>query len=159
MFYLQSRSTVLVIALFSCSIVLAGCADSPQDARDAVRSLLMTQQNAWNAGDIESFMEGYLKSDAIRFASSGGELRGWEPLLARYYRSYPDRAAMGTLTFDLKEIRVLSAQFVFVFGSYALEREFDRPTGLFTLLAENTSEGWKVIHDHTSADEIHTSSD
>ena len=29
---------------------------------------------------------------------------------------------------------------------------YGNATGLFTLLMENTSDGWKILHDHTSAD-------
>lgn len=129
------------------------------DAEEAVMALLMAQQDAWNAGDIDAFMEGYLQSDDLRFVSSGGEIRGWDSTLARYYRTYPDRAAMGQLTFNIKEVRVLSAQFAFIYGAYALERADDRPTGLFTLLAANSRQGWRIVHDHTSADDVHTSAD
>ena len=120
-------------------------------------ALLLAQQDAWNAGDIDAFMEGYVESDELRFVSSGGEIRGWDSTLARYHRTYPDRAAMGQLTFDIREVRVLSSQYAFIYGSYALERADDRPTGLFTLLAVNSSQGWRIVHDHTSADEVHAS--
>ena len=131
--------------------LLMGCAP-PQE--DAIREVLQMQQDAWNAGDIETFMQGYLNSDSLRFAGSSGEIRGWQSTLERYHRVYPDRAAMGTLTFDLREIRMLSDKHAMVFGAYALERENDQPTGLFTLILDYTEGGWRIVHDHTSADQI-----
>ncbi len=131
--------------------VLTGCSTTQE--RD-VQQLLNMQQNAWNAGDIESFMQGYLNSDRLRFVGSGGEVRGWQPTLDRYRRSYPDRESMGTLSFDLREIRMLGRQHAMIFGAYTLERVHDEPTGLFTLIAEYTEDGWRIIHDHTSADRI-----
>ncbi len=143
--------SMLFLGLILLTSLLMGCA-SPQE--EAIREVLLMQQDAWNAGDIESFMQGYLKSDSLRFAGSSGEIRGWQSTLERYHRVYPDRAAMGTLTFDLREIRVLSDKHAMVFGAYALERENDQPTGLFTLILEYIEGGWRIVHDHTSADQI-----
>ena len=133
-----------------------GCTSDSDSAEEAITALLMAQQEAWNSGDINAFMAGYLESDELRFVSSSGEIRGWDSTLARYHRAYPDRAAMGQLTFGIKEIQILGSQHALIFGSYALERTNDRPTGLFTLLATNTRQGWRIVHDHTSADELHT---
>ena len=115
-----------------------------------MRALLAEQQEAWNSGDVEAFMESYLRADALRFVSSSGEIRGWRPTLERYLRTYPDRAAMGTLTFEVREVRMLSHRYVFVFGAYELVREHDQPSGLFTLLVARTDQGWRIVHDHTS---------
>ncbi len=109
------------------------------------------QQDAWNAGDIETFMQGYLNSDSLRFVGAGGEVRGWQSTLEKYQQGYPDREAMGTLSFELREIQMLGRKHALIFGAYTLERENDQPTGLFTLIAENTEDGWRLIHDHTSA--------
>lgn len=122
--------------------------------KNAIRDLLLTQQDAWNAGDIETFMQGYVNSDSLRFVGSSGEIRGWQSTLERYQRAYPDRATMGALTFNLREIRLLGQKHAMIFGTYTLERENDQPTGHFTLIAEYTIDGWRIIHDHTSADAV-----
>ncbi|MDE2835260.1 MAG: nuclear transport factor 2 family protein [Bacteroidota bacterium] len=153
MFYARFYPPAWVIL----ALVLAmGCTDN---AQEDIMALLMAQQEAWNAGDIDAFMEGYVGSDELRFVSSSGEIRGWDSTLARYHRAYPDRAAMGQLTFDIRDVRVLSSEYAFIYGAYMLERADDRPTGLFTLLAANSGQGWRIVHDHTSADEVHASSD
>lgn len=116
-----------------------------------IRALLERQSGAWNDGDLVRFVADYLDSPRMRFVSGGGVRYGAEDLLDRYRRNYPDRAAMGTLTFTDLAVRVLSDEFVFVFGRYNLRRATDAPTGLFTLLFERTAEGWKIAHDHTSS--------
>ena len=163
MFNSLSRPSVLVLFSLTVAGIMGGCSvasdmDS-ENAEEAVKAVLLAQQEAWNTGDIDAFMDGYLQSDDIRFVSSSGEIRGWAATLARYHRAYPDRASMGRLTFDLKEVRVLSSDYAFIFGAYALERDGDRPTGLFSLLAKSTDNGWKLIHDHTSADEVHANTE
>lgn len=117
-----------------------------------IRTLLEQQVGAWNEGDLVAFVADYLDSPRMRFVSGGSVRYGMDEVLERYERNYPDRAAMGRLAFTDLAVRVLSGNFVFVFGRYNLERESDAPTGLFTLLFERTPAGWKISHDHTSTD-------
>ena len=120
-------------------------------AEDAIRVLLTSQAEAWNRGDLDSFLEGYWKSERTTFAGASGVARGWEGLWQRYLRTYPDRRAMGRLTFSELEITLLAPDAAFVLGHWQLEREADRPGGVFTLLLRKFPEGWRIIHDHTSA--------
>ena len=68
--------------------------------RVAIMEVLAEQQSAWNKGDVSTFMRGYWNSPELTFAGSGGIARGWESVLARYKREYPDEAAMGQLNFS-----------------------------------------------------------
>ena len=49
-------------------------------------------------------------------------------------KATPDKVAMGFLTFDIKEVRLISRDHAFVFGAWHLKREKDDPQGFFTLL-------------------------
>ena len=53
-------------------------------------------------------MQGYWKSDSLQFMSNRGVNHGWQEALDGYKKGYPDIAAMGTLSFELLEIRPLS---------------------------------------------------
>ncbi|MDE2976856.1 MAG: DUF4440 domain-containing protein [Acidobacteriota bacterium] len=123
----------------------------PQTVAAAVLDVLDTQVEAWNDGDIEGFMAGYLRSEELRFTSGNEVRRGWRQTLERYRQTYPDRAAMGTLAFDQLDVRVLSEHAAQVFGRFRLTRESDEPTGLFTLLVERHGERWLIVTDHTSS--------
>lgn len=133
-------SILLFISFLGC------CSPSDQPLRD----LLQMQQDAWNAGDIEAYMQGYLNSERLRFVGSGGETRGWQSVLDGYLRGYPDRESMGVLSFDILEIRHLGTGYAMIYGKYTLARINEQLTGLFTLLAEHTENGWRITHDHTS---------
>ena len=124
---------------------------APLDAPSALTAVLMTQQKDWNAGDIEGFMSGFLKSDQLRFASGGDITTGWDKTFNRYQKRYSNRAKMGTLKFDIKDVTVLDEDDGLVFGQWTLVRDADKPTGLFTLHMKKTDDGWKVISDHTSS--------
>lgn len=119
---------------------------------ESIRQLLMDQQADWNAGDVESYMEGYIRSDSLRFASGGTFRFGWKETLERYYSQYPDRASMGTLAFSDLDIDVLSPEWAMTFGSWHLTRggEYSDIGGLFTLILHRNADGWKIMYDHTS---------
>ena len=81
---------------------------------------------------------------------ANGVERGWQAVRDRYRRRYPDRAAMGHLTFSNLEITVLAPRAALVFGRWRLQRAKDHPGGVFTLVFRKFPEGWKIINDHTS---------
>jgi len=70
---------------------------------------------------------------------------------ARYTQKYSDRRKMGTLSFSDIEINLLSPDVAVVLGRWRLERAKDRPHGRFTLIFKRLPEGWRIVHDHTSA--------
>ncbi|SRR5258708_6944507 len=139
---------LLLVGLLSFSSVHA--ADSA-GAR-AIKAVLTNQQEAWNRGDVDAFMQGYWPSDTLRFASGAEVTYGWKTTLERYKKRYPDKAAMGTLAFSDLDVTVLAPDAAVVFGRWELTRAKDKPHGLFTLIFRKTSEGWRIIHDHTSSE-------
>jgi len=122
-------------------------------AAEEIRKVLHAQDEAWNRGDIEGFVNYYWKSSGLTFSGPNGVTRGWDGLLARYHRTYPDRAAMGKLSFSNLEIRLLAPDAALVLGRWRLDREKDTPGGVFTLVMRKLPEGWRVVHDHTSSDQ------
>ncbi len=149
-----SRRLLLVIiisasAFFVLSIALAD-ADAPEP-RDAIAGVLHAQQEAWNRGDIDSFMNGYAHSETTVFVSGDDVTRGWQTVRDRYLKKYDDRAKMGALIFSDLQITVLSADSAVALGRWELKRANDNPHGRFTLIFRKTAEGWRIVHDHTSA--------
>lgn len=142
-----------------CMAFFAGACGPPRNTESVVAerdvfAVLETQQAAWNRGDLAGFLEGYEKSPEITFV--GREIaRGFEGLEQRYHGAYGTREKMGRLTFSELEFRPLGVDAAFVIGRFALERteEGGGPaTGRFTVVFRKTTEGWKIVHDHTSAD-------
>src|ERR1044072_613210 len=66
----------------------------------AITALLEQQAAAWNRGDIDGFMSACAKTDGLRFAAGGKVTYGWQATRDGYKKRYPDKAAMGTLTFS-----------------------------------------------------------
>jgi beta-aspartyl-peptidase (threonine type) len=125
-------------------------ADDHDQDRQAVRKLLEQQVAAGNDGDIDRFMEPYWNSDELTFSSSGQITRGFSATRARYKTRYPDREAMGRLSLSDFEMLPLGPGAMQVLGVWKLEREAPID-GRFTLVLRKFPEGWKIVHDHTSA--------
>jgi ketosteroid isomerase-like protein len=128
-------------------------ASEPNAATSEIENVLRAQQDAWNRGDIDGFMNGYWRSEQTVFVSGDEVTRDWQKVLDRYKTKYSDRAKMGTLTFSELEITPLGNDSAIALGRWKLKRAHDEPHGRFTLILRKFPDGWKIVHDHTSAAE------
>lgn len=129
---------------------------APQDASAALRAVLITQQAAWNRGDIPAFLEGYWNSPELTFSGPNGIVRGYAGVLERYQKAYPDKLTMGELKFSSLEVRMLGQDSALMLGHWHLTRKIGDAGGVFTLVFERFPAGWRIIHDHTSTEKAET---
>ncbi len=116
----------------------------------AIYSILERQTDCWNEGKLECFMKGYWENDSLRFIGKSGVTYGWDATLERYKKGYPDRAAMGQLTFSKLEMVGLGKKSVLVIGEWHLKREADDLGGHFSLVWKKIKGEWVIIADHSS---------
>ena len=122
------------------------------DPAREVRTVLDAQQLAWNAGKLEPFVN-YYDADA-QFFSGGAITKGRAAVLARYRKRYQaDGKEMGTLTFSEVDVELLTPTDALIRGRWKVAMKSGTPSGLFTLLMRKKAEGWRIVHDHTSAAE------
>ncbi len=137
---------LLALLLFS----LTAAAQKAGKADAAIRAAMRAQEAAWNAGDLEGFMAGYWASDSLCFIGSRGLTFGWQQTLDNYKKGYPDREAMGRLTFTLERVEQLSAKSAFVIGRWQLARKAGDLSGYYTLLWKKMRGKWVIVADHSS---------
>jgi hypothetical protein len=119
--------------------------------KDEVLKVLARQNENWNKGDIEAFMQDYLKSDSLMFIGKNGVLYGWQATYDRYLKNYPDKATMGTLKFDILQTDFHSKTVCWVLGKWHLTRpEKGNVGGYFTLVLKKIKGKWLIVSDHTS---------
>ena len=143
------RAALLVLA-----VAAAGCSSSFSKADDSsVRKLLTAQQEAWNRGDLKAFMDGYDHSPDLVFTSSAAVRQGWDETYAKYQARYgEDPGSMGLLMFDVISIQPVGGDGVVVLGRWNLTSTAQAGRGIFSVVLRRTSHGWRIIHDHTSAE-------
>ena len=123
--------------------------------KDAVENVLRVQQDAWNRHDLDAFMAGYWKSAELTFFSGAKQTAGWQATLDRYKATYASPGhEMGKLEFSALRMEMLGSDAAFVRGAWGLTMSDGKtPHGLFTLVFRKFPDGWKIVHDHTSAAE------
>jgi len=97
------------------------------------------------------FLVGYWRSPELTFSGSSGVSRGWDGVLARYKKSYPNHAAMASWISRIWSFATWGRNAALVLGQWHLKRESGDIGGVFTLVWQKFPDGWKIIHDHTSA--------
>jgi ketosteroid isomerase-like protein len=149
------RIAAAVFTLLTPALLPAQTADPLHTASRQelnIIKVLLAQENAWNKGDLAAFTATFKDSPDTLFVTHQ-ILRGYAGLLDEYKHDYPNKAAMGTLGYSDLEVHPLDENFAVVVGKYHLERskkDGGITEGLFTLVFENTDNGWKVVVDHTT---------
>lgn len=136
--------------LFCLFITISSGLFAQSNDETAIRKVLSDQSDAWNRGDIDSFMKGYWENDSLTFVGQNGITYGWNNTLKNYKRNYPDAAAMGKLTFPLLSVKRISPEYFQVIGKWHLQRTAGDLQGHFTLLFQKVNGNWVIISDHSS---------
>jgi ketosteroid isomerase-like protein len=139
-----------LLILFLFLPLLAYTQSNQQHDKSSIRKVMHNQQDAWNRADINAFMEGYWKSDSLKFIGRNGLTYGWTTTLENYKKGYPTPEAMGTLTFTILHLELTSKDSAFMVGKYQLKRSNDEPSGYFTLFWRKLNGKWCIVADHTS---------
>lgn len=147
-----SKSNHMRLSIIIFCLIITQTIMAQNKQATAVKFLLEQQAKDWNNGDIDAFMEGYWKSDKLQFIGSKGVTYGWQQTKDNYKRGYPDKAAMGQLSFDLLGVDKQSKKVVSVTGKFMLKRESgEELSGYFLLIVKKIKGKWLIIADHTSS--------
>ena len=133
---------LFVMGLFSCYAQTTIAED-----KEAILSVMKTQENAWSDNDLEGFMQGYWKSDSLKFYGRGGLTRGWQQTLDNYKKRYPTKDHSGTLTFTIDDISKVDEGSYWVMGQYHLKRSVGDANGVFLIIFKKINGEWKIVAD------------
>ncbi len=123
---------------------------SYQTSKKEITQMLNQDAKYWSEGNLEAFMESYIKSDSLVFIGSRGLTYGWQQTLDNYKKGYPTKEHMGTLSFDLLEFKELAKDIFFVIGKFHLKRTVGDASGHFSIILKKMDGKWKIIADHSS---------
>jgi len=146
-------SFVLLLFWSAYEIQKTQAGNQKEKTKEAVIQVLDNQRAAWNEGNLEEFMEGYWKSEELTFYSGNDIQHGWQATIERYRKRYQSEGKeMGKLAFDDVQVDLIGSDNALVRGRWELTlKDGTNPKGLFTLRFRRLPEGWRIVHDHTSA--------
>ncbi len=153
--FVLTLTAALLIAVSAVSqTTVAGINDEIKESM-AVTQVLVSQMKAWNDHDLDAFMTGYWKSPELTFFSGANERHGWQETMDRFKATYQSPGhEMGKLEFSNLRVEALGPDAAFARGEFHLTMSDGKtPHGIFTLVFRKFLDGWKIIHDHTSAAE------
>jgi len=146
--------SLLITLLFtSCISVKADINSTAEESTDyelaeaGIRLVLEKQVTAWNKHDLEGFMDGYWKSDQLKFYGASGLTLGWDQTLANYKKRYPTKREIGTLNFVINDISIIEGNNYWVMGEYHLKREIGDAEGIFIIIFKQINGEWKIVAD------------
>ena len=155
---MKQLSALSLLILLSCNMNNTNSIDVlKQDLNEInnIKKILSSQQECWNNGDIDGFMQGYWNSEKLVFTSLNHKpAYGWKNTLERYKNSYPTRSSMGELGFEILDLQLISEKNASLKGKWKLIRENDQPNGLFWLDIEKFDNNWLITKDSTVSFEI-----
>ncbi len=151
---------IFLLILLSCDInntkTIEATEQDPSEI-DAIKKILTSQQDCWNNGDINGFMQGYWNSEELIFTSLNHKpAYGWNNTLERYKNSYPTKSSMGEFRFEILDLKLTSKTTANLYGRWGLIRMNDHPNGLFWLDLEKFDKNWLITKDSTISFEINT---
>ena len=152
--------TLFLLVFLSCNMNNSNTVNTiNQDPNDinAIKKMLSNQQECWNNGDIDGFMQGYWQSEKLIFTSQNHEpTYGWNNTLERYKNSYTTKSSMGELKFEILDLKLISKTTASLEGKWKLLIEKNNPNGIFWLDIEKFDKDWLITKDSTLSFEINT---
>lgn len=141
---------VLYSLLFSMFFMTCVAQKDVKADKTAILSVMKAQEKAWSQNDLEGFMQGYWKSDSLKFYGSSGLTKGWQQTLDRYKKGYPSKDYSGTLTFEIDDISPIEENSYWVMGRYYLKRKVGDANGNFLIIFKKIDGAWKIVADMSS---------
>ena len=136
-----------LILLFCLLGTINAISQTETEDKKAILSVLKTQETAWNQFDLEVYMQGYWKSDSLKFYGGKGLTNGWQKTLDNYKKGYPSREFTGTLTFTVDAVTKIEDNSYHVMGQYHLVREKGNANGVFLIIFKKIDGEWKIVAD------------
>ncbi len=156
-FMLKYLNYTLKTLFFSILLSACGTSEKPDHIHTqekviaSINQKMSEQETCWNTGDLECFMQHYWHSDSLLFIGKSGLTYGWQPTLDNYINGYPNKSAMGKLTFTNEVKEFIDIETVQVVGQWELQRDsLDNIGGYYSLLWKIKNGEWVIVSDHSS---------
>ena len=141
------RCTLLFAILISINTVVSA---QSKDVKDII-ALMRTEEEVWNRGDIDAYVNLYAPGDSTRMIYFGGSgvTRGKDSILA-FYKKYWPKEKMGHLTLQHDGIEKISNEYYYVSGFFNVSYPSGKEVkGRFSGLVKKIKGKWYLYTDHS----------
>lgn len=136
-----------IFLILSFLFTFSSYSQSEVKDKEAIKAVMKLQEKAWSQNDLEGFMQGYWKSDSLKFYGRNGLTKGWQQTLDNYKKSYPTKEHSGSLTFIINDISKIEKGSYWVMGEYFLKRSVGDANGVFLIIFKKINGEWKIVAD------------
>ena len=139
----RTLSLLVLVFVLSCNAFAQS-----KDVR-AIIALMREEEEVWNNGDIEGYVNLYAPGDSTRMIYSSGVTHGKDSILA-FYKKYWPKEKMGKLTLTHDSIEKLSRKYYYVSGFFNVEAPTGKMIkGRFSGLVKKIKGKWYLYTDHS----------
>ena len=144
------KKLIFKILLFYFVIFLTSCKST--NSCDEIYDLMQEQEESWNKGNIDDFMNKYWNNDSLIFLGKSGINYGWKKTISNYKNSYKKKNEMGRLEFKNILCKPINKSTHIIAGKWSIYREdsIRNIEGYYSLIWVKKDKVWKIIYDHTS---------
>lgn len=135
--------TIAILLIFSNSIF------AQSKDQQAILDVMREEEETWNRGDIEGYVDLYAPLDSTRMILSKGVAAGKANILA-FYKKYWPKEKMGTLKLESESIEILSKEFAYVTGYFHVSYPDGKTVnGRYSGLMIKIKGRWYLYTDHS----------
>ena len=144
------KKLIFKILLFYFVIFLTRCKST--NNCDEIYDLMQEQEESWNKGNIDDFMNKYWNNDSLIFLGKSGINYGWKKTISNYKNSHKNKNEMGRLEFKNILCKPINKSTHVIAGKWSIFREdsIRNIGGYYSLIWVKKDKVWKIIYDHTS---------
>ena|SRR5688572_25897698 len=136
--------------ILSMLLVLLAATGAVADPVSEITAMMMEQDDAWNRGDLDGFLQPYDDSGRLVFVSTS-VIRSAAELEQKYKKRYGAGGAdFGKLSFSELQVEELVPGLARAWGKWTVQEKSKKSSGWFTLILQKEENRWRIIHDHSS---------
>ena len=154
----SSYRTDLSALLAVTALIFAGCTlevgeDEGSGLEASVSAMLEASAGGWNDGDLDAFLAIYAESSTTSLVTPGGLVEGLDRIREWYGPAFQPGARRDSMRVEELDIRQLPPLIGVVTGRRVFrEDHMDNRSDWFTMVVRRVGDGWRVIHEHPSAE-------
>ncbi len=148
---MKSRKKISLLLSFFLLVSVLAKAQPGENSRSketAIIAAMKSSENDWNKGDLESFMRMYTESSTMMMPTGPVGLSAIRSLYETKY--FNGKMPKQNLYYDEMKVTLLGTNYALLTGRFTLSgNNLPERSGRYSLVMVYTSNGWKILHDHS----------